>query len=51
MAVLKPLKIGALVKLSVRRIKVAMTSACPDQDEFASAFHALSRAITKTAPG
>ena len=37
---LKLLKIGALVRLSVRRIKLAMTSACPYQKEFAAA-HAL----------
>ena len=47
---LKLLKIGALVKLSVRRIKVAMTSSCPDQDDFARAYHALDRAAAwKTA--
>ena len=34
---LKLLKIGALVRISVRRIKVAMASACPWQDEFALA--------------
>ena len=34
---LKLLKIGALVRISVRRIKVAMSSACPWQDEFALA--------------
>ncbi|MBV9739890.1 MAG: IS1380 family transposase, partial [Hyphomicrobiales bacterium] len=37
---LKLLKIGAQVRLSVRRIKVAMASGCPYQQEFASA-HAL----------
>jgi len=37
---LKLLKIGALVRISVRRIKVAMASGCPDQPEFAIA-HAL----------
>jgi hypothetical protein len=31
------LKIGALVRVSVRRIKIAMTSGCPYQDEFALA--------------
>jgi hypothetical protein len=41
---LKLLKIGALVKRSVRRIKVAMTSSCPDREDFASAYHALCRA-------
>ena len=46
---LKLLKIGALVKLSVRRIKVAMTSSCPDQEEFASVYHALYRAAARQA--
>jgi Transposase DDE domain group 1 len=41
---LKLLKIGGLVKLSVRRIKVAMTSSCPDRETFASAYQALCRA-------
>jgi DDE family transposase len=39
---LKLLKIGALVKISVRRIHVAIASACPCQHEFALA-HALLR--------
>jgi hypothetical protein len=34
---LKLFKIGALVRVSVRRIKVAMASACPHQNEFALA--------------
>jgi len=34
---LKLLKLGALVRISVRRIKIAMASACPWQDEFALA--------------
>ena len=34
---LKLLKLGALVRISVRRIKVAMASACPWQDAFALA--------------
>jgi DDE family transposase len=34
---LKLLKLGALVRISVRRIKFAMASACPWQDEFAVA--------------
>jgi hypothetical protein len=37
---LKLLKIGALVTISVRRIKIAMASACPYAHEFALA-HAL----------
>jgi len=37
---LKLLKIGALVRVSVRRIKIAMASACPYQGEFGAA-HAL----------
>ena len=36
------LKIGALVRVSVRRIHIAMASACPHQYEFALA-HALLR--------
>jgi DDE family transposase len=39
---LKLLKIGALVRVSVRRIHLAMASACPYQHEFALA-HALLR--------
>ena len=46
---LRLLKIGALVKLSVRRIKVAMTSSCPDQDDFTRAYDALCRAAAQTA--
>ena len=37
---LKLLKIGALVRVSVRRISLAMASACPWQHEFALA-HAM----------
>ena len=39
---LKLLKLGALVRVSVRRIKIAMASACPWRDEFELA-HALLR--------
>jgi hypothetical protein len=39
---LKLLKLGALVRISVRRIKLAMASACPYQNEFGLA-HALLR--------
>jgi hypothetical protein len=46
---LKLLKIGALVKLSVRRIKVAMASSCPDQDDFTRAYRALCRAAARKA--
>ena len=42
----KLLKIGALVRISVRRIKVAMSSACPWQDEFALAHLRLGRAAS-----
>jgi hypothetical protein len=38
------LKIGALVRVSVRRIKIAMTSGCPYQDEFALAHSRLTAA-------
>ena len=41
---LKLLKIGALVRISVRRISVAMASACPWQGAFAQAHAALRRA-------
>jgi hypothetical protein len=38
---LKLLKIGAVVTVSVRRVRLAMSSACPNQAEFRAAFHAL----------
>ena len=41
---LKLLKIGALVRISVRRIKIAMASACPYQREFGAAHTALAQA-------
>jgi DDE family transposase len=41
---LKLLKLGALVRVSVRRIKIAMASACPWQDEFALAHVRLAKA-------
>jgi hypothetical protein len=41
---LRLLKIGAVVSVSVRRVKLAMSSACPHQWEFITAFHALSAA-------
>jgi hypothetical protein len=40
---LKLLKIGALVRVSVRRIKFAMASACPWQHEFVHAHRLLMR--------
>jgi hypothetical protein len=40
---LKLLKIGALVRLSVRRVKLAMASGCPFQDEWRAAYRALAR--------
>ena len=43
---LKLLKIGALVRVSVRRIKLAMSSACPYQREFAIAHNLLAAAAT-----
>jgi hypothetical protein len=42
---LKLLKLGALVRVSVRRIKVAMASACPWQDAFELAHARLGNAI------
>ena len=41
---LKLLKIGAVVSVSVRRVKLAMSEACPNQREFIAAFHNLSAA-------
>ena len=41
---LKLLKIGALVTISVRRIKIAMATACPYAQEFAHAFERLRNA-------
>jgi hypothetical protein len=41
---LKLLKLGALVRTSVRRIKVAIASACPYQQDFALAHAALAAA-------
>jgi Transposase DDE domain group 1 len=41
---LKLLKIGALVRISVRRIKIAMASACPWQHEFRLAHALLAKA-------
>jgi Transposase DDE domain group 1 len=41
---LKLLKIGALVRTSVRRVKVAMASACPHRDEYRLAYLHLKRA-------
>ena len=41
---LKLLKLGALVRISVRRIKVAMASACPYQNEFGLAYARLRHA-------
>ena len=38
---LKLLKLGALVRVSVRRIKVAMASACPYRNEFGLAYARL----------
>ena len=42
---LKLIKIGALIRVSVRRVKVAMSSAHPYQAEFIAAFHALGAAV------
>src|SRR4051812_4215483 len=42
---LKLLKIGALVRRSVRRVVIAMASACPVQQEFALAHALLRRAM------
>jgi hypothetical protein len=42
---LKLLKIGALVRISMRRIKIAMASACPYQREFGAAHALLAQAV------
>jgi hypothetical protein len=41
---LKLLKIGAVVTISVRRVRLALSSACPSQQEYIAAFHALNAA-------
>jgi hypothetical protein len=41
---LRLLKIGAVVTISVRRVKLAMSEACTNQREFIAAFHTLSAA-------
>ena len=41
---LKLLKVGALVRVSVRRVKIAMASAHPGQREWALAYAALAAA-------
>ena len=41
---LQLLKIGAVISVSARRVKLALSSACPHQREFIAAFHALSAA-------
>jgi hypothetical protein len=41
----KLLKIGALVRLSVRRVKIAMASSCPYQQDYRSAYVRLGQAI------
>ena len=42
---LKLLKIGALVRISVRRVKIAMASAFPHQHEYRSAYVFLGQAV------
>ena len=41
---LKLLKIGAVVKVSVRRVKLAMSESYPNQEEFTAAFRQLAAA-------
>ncbi len=41
---LKLLKINAVVKVSVRRVKLAMSESYPHQEEFAAAFRQLAAA-------
>jgi hypothetical protein len=48
---LKLLKIGALIRISVRRVRIAMASACPAADEWAGAARRLnSAAKARAAP-
>jgi hypothetical protein len=48
---LKLLKIGALIRISVRRVRIAMASACPAADEWAGAARRLdSAARARAAP-
>jgi Transposase DDE domain group 1 len=47
---LKLLKIGALVRVSVRRIRIAMASACPAAAEWGHAAHRLAAASARAAP-
>jgi hypothetical protein len=47
---LKLLKIGALVRISVRRIKIAMTSACPAAEQWGRAARRLTEAAKARAP-
>jgi hypothetical protein len=48
---LKLLKIGALIRISVRRVRIAMASACPAADEWARAARCLdSAAKARAAP-
>ena len=42
---LKLLKLGALVRISVRRVKFAMASGCPDQRDFARAHAQLTNRV------
>jgi Transposase DDE domain group 1 len=46
---LKFLKIGALVRVSVRRIRLAMASACPSADDWGRAARRLAEAATARA--
>jgi hypothetical protein len=48
---LKLLKIGALVTVSVRRVKFAFATACPDKDVFGLAHERLRRASWRSARG
>ena len=47
---MKLLNMGALLRVSVRRIKVARASACPPKDEFAVA-HARCRRLIRRGQG
>jgi hypothetical protein len=48
---LKLLKVGALVRISVRRIKIAMASACPVAQDWTRAAVRLTAAAARASPG
>ena len=47
---LKLLKIGAIVRVSVRRIKIAMASACPAAQDWGRAIRLALAALARASP-